>query len=346
MKQNGSGSNGRVLQGYIYSSFGDLKYLKHAVTSVITLRRYDKKRPVALFCTEEHRDHLRKHNLEGIFDQVSPLKSEHASIVGFKHNLHHYMPFACNLFLDSDIIWCKSPERLWSSLTAHPVTVTGTQMSDNFFGAPKHVGVIKDILFKNRQRTLDRFGLTYLSRVQTGMIYAEDRQLVRKLCETAATFLSRIGETHFQSRLLESGRDEESCEWSLAMAMSKLDIPVYPWLQGQTSPQLDFIDSYTSYDDGFYNVECLYYSDTFVYNLRGLKTGWLRKFLISLFSVIPGKGDHLKVTPYCLHFGWYHQKRPFLEFSDKVWDSLTEGKDVMNRLIFQQEEREAEQQGV
>src|SRR5690625_7316300 len=106
MKQNGSGSNGRVLQGYIYSSFGDLKYLKHAVTGAITLRRYDKKRPVALFCTKELRERLRKHNIEGMFDQVSPLKSEHASIVAFKHNLHNSMPFTCNLFLDSDIICC------------------------------------------------------------------------------------------------------------------------------------------------------------------------------------------------------------------------------------------------
>lgn len=346
MKENGSNRNGRVLQGYVYSSFGDPEYLKHAVTSVISLRRYDKRRPVALFCTEEHMELLRKHNLEGIFDQVSCLKRGHASIVGFKHNLHHYMPFKCNLFLDSDIIWCKNPDRLWSSLTAHPVTITGTQMSDNFFGAPKNLGVLRDILFRSRQRTLDRFGLTYLSRVQTGMIYAEDRRLVQHLCETASMFLGRIGETHFQSRLMESGREEESCEWSLAMAMSRLDIPVYPWLQGQTSPQLDFIDSYTSYDDGFYNVECLYYSDKLVYNFRGLKSRRLRKLLISLFSLLPGKGDHLKVTPYCLHFGWYHQKAPFLEFSGQVWDSLTEGKGVVDQILFQQQEKEPEQQGV
>ncbi|MDZ7682577.1 MAG: hypothetical protein U5J63_12920 [Fodinibius sp.] len=48
----------------------------------------------------------------------------------------------------------------------------------------------------------------------------------------------------FAAGLWRMGRSEESCEWSMAMAMSKLDLPVYPWLQGHTSPQLDYIADY------------------------------------------------------------------------------------------------------
>ncbi len=311
-----------ISRGYVYATYGHPKYLKHAVCSLISLRRYDQNRPVALICSKNHSDLLREYNLRSLFNEIILLDNSHASIIGFKHNIYEYMPFDCNLYLDSDIIWCKDPAPLWESLSIYPFTITGTLNSDNFFGGPKHIGVIKDILLQRRQRTLDRFGLTYLSRVQTGIMYAEDAGLTKEVCTLAASYLAEIDKTHFQSRLKEKGRDEESCEWSMAMAMSKLNLPVYPWFQGQHSPQLDFIESYTSYDPDFKNIECKYYSDTFVYNLRGLKTHWLRKFLIQAVSLFPGKGDYMKVTPYCLHFGWYHQKKPFLDFSEKIWNHL------------------------
>ncbi|GAB5408699.1 MAG: hypothetical protein BalsKO_10640 [Balneolaceae bacterium] len=42
----------------------------------------------------------------------------------------------------------------------------------------------------------------------------------------------------------------------LGNAMSKLDIPVYPWLQGHRSPQLDYIADLTEHDDEFQYVKC------------------------------------------------------------------------------------------
>jgi hypothetical protein len=309
-------------EGYVYTSYGKPKYLKHAVASTISLRRYDSKRPVALVCTQEHIDYLKKYNQEKLFTKIILLNEKHTSITGFKHNVHLYKPFKRNLYLDSDIIWCKDPDPLWTSLSVYPFTITGIQISDHFFGGPKHIGVLKDILLRRRQRTLNRFDLTYLSRVQTGMIYTEDEAITQEVCELAASFLEKIDETHFQSRLKEKGRSEESCEWSMAMAMSKLNLPVYPWLQGHTSPQLDFIESYTDYDPDFHEVKCTYYSDQLVYNLRGLNLDWLRNFLTKSLSLIPGKGDYLITTPYCLHFGWLHHKEPFLEFSEKTWKRL------------------------
>jgi hypothetical protein len=312
-------------EGYVYTTYGHIKYLKHAIASVVSLRRYDDERPVALACEEKHKKILEQRNLAGLFDHIEVLPEEHASIVGFKHYLHKFMFFEKNIFLDSDIIWCKDPESLWQSFAPYSFTITGTQVSDNFFGGPKNIGIVADVLFRRRQRTLNHFGLTYLSRVQTGMIYAQDYSLTRKVCELSQQMLKRKDETHFRSRTLEHGRSEESCEWSMAMAMSKLDLPVYPWLQGHTSPQLDYIADLTSHDPDFEYVVCKYYCDQFVYNFRGLKTKWIRKLLTSIFSLIPGKGDYLKTTPYCLHFGWYHQKQPFFEFAERVWNKLNSG---------------------
>ena len=106
------------------------------------------------------------------------------------------------------------------------------------------------------------------------------------------------------------------------MAMADLKIKVYPWFNGHESPQLDYIDAFTVHDDDFRDVECLYYTNKTVYNFRGFPVRWIRKLMIGLYSLFPGKGDYLYVTPYCLHFGWYHQKEPFYEFSERVWEQL------------------------
>lgn len=310
-------------QGYVYVVYGNDKYLRHAVASLVSLRRHDSKRPAALICEQHHKDTLEKSGLSHLFDHYVYLHPDHRSIVGFKHNVHKYMIFECNMYLDSDIVWCKPPDPLWASLAPHSFTITGTLVSDPFFGAQKGIGILKDVILNHRKRTLTRFGLTYLSRVQSGMIYARDPELTRQVCETATEILKRKDETHFRSRTLEEGRNEESCEWSLAMAMSKLNVPVYPWLQGLHSPQLDFIEDLTQYDPEFEYVSCKYYSNHFVYSLRGLKSSRIRNFWIKLLSQYPGNGDFLFVTPYCLHFGWFHQKQPFNRFSEIVWYRLS-----------------------
>jgi len=329
------GEQAHGVEGYLYHSYGDEKHLRHAVASVITLRRYDQSRPVVLASTRSHIKSLKSSGLDVLFDELITLAPEHCSITGFKHHLHIYMPFERTLFLDSDLVWCKDPDSLWTSFSVYPFTITGLEVSDNFFGASKHIGVLADILLQRRKRTLRQFGLSHLPRVQSGMIYAGDLHLTRTVCLQAAEYFQRRGETHFHSRLQESGRTEESCEWSMAMAMARLELPVYPWLLGENSPQLDFIDHYTEYDCDFRTVSSLYYGDRFVYSFRGLQAEWLRRFLVSLFSLVPGKGDHQWVTPYALHFGWLHQKHVYSRFADRTWHELREkqGSPLPNYLI-------------
>lgn len=310
-------------EGYVYNTYGKKKYLKHAIASVTTLRRYDDIRPVALFCSQEHAALIENLKISHLFTHIFLLPDENQSITGFKHFVFKFMPFDKNLFLDSDIIWCRDPDSLWKSLSSFDFTITGNQISDIFFGAPKGISIAKDLLLRRRNRTLKRFGLTYLSRVQSGMIYASDPEKTEKVCRLSQKMLIERHKTHFRSRKEEDGRTEETCEWSLAMAMATLKIQVYPWFFGYESPQLDFIEEYTKYDNDFRHVECLLYSDRVTYNLRGLKMKWLRKLLVKLISLIPGRGDYMMVTPYCLHFGWYHQKKLFNLFSEKLWKDLT-----------------------
>lgn len=308
------------LEGYVFHTYGPERFVRHAVASVVTLRRHDRNRPVALFCPPEHRKALEDNGLDSLFEDIEDLPPENCSIVGFKHHLHEFMPYDRCLFVDSDIVWCRNPDPIWQQLGAYSFTATGLERADFFFGGPKGWQVIVDFLLNRRRRTLRRFRLTHLPRVQAGMIYTGDRETTEDVCTAAAAFLDRREETHFRSRLHE-GRSEESCEWSLAMAMSRYDLPVFPWLQGQLSPQLDFVEGLTDYDADFRQVTYRYYTDPFVYSLRGIPHRRLREGLIRIASMLPGREDYQEFTPISLHFGWLHYKAPFEAFSEHVWAS-------------------------
>lgn len=309
-------------EGYIYTVYRDPKYLKHVLASLSTLRRYDAARPVALFCDPPIQNYISENNLSGFFYRILPLVDSFASIIGFKHNVHKHLVFDRNLFIDSDIIWCKNPDPLWQAFSPYPFTITGAHVADCFFGAPKDAAILFDLILQKRRRTLRHFGLTHLSRVQSGMIYAQDKQLTEKVCLAAHEMYDRRAETHFQSRVTESGRSEDSCEWSLAMAMSKLSVPVFPWFQGQNSPQLDYMSHLCEHDADFTKVRYKFYFNETVYNFRGLKNKLLRESLIGLYSLFSGNGDYIVTTPYSLHFGWYHEKKPFLDFSERNWERI------------------------
>ena len=309
-------------EGYVLHSYGPDRYVKHAVASVHTLRRHDTERPVALFCPEHHRSLLERRGLETLFDVLGDLPPKHQSIVGFKHHLHRFKAFDRSLFVDADMVWCRSPNPLWQQFAAFPFTATGLQNADHFFGGPKGIGVVVDVLLGRRPRTLRRLGLTRLPRVQAGMIYAQDESRTREVGQVAASYLDRADGTHFRSRLNE-GRSEETCEWSLALAMSDLDLHVFPWLQGRNSPQLDYIDTLTDHDPDFREVSHRLYTNSFVYSLRGLPNARVRDALLGVAKCLPGMGEYMELTPYVLHFGWLHQKEPFRDFAERTWSRLS-----------------------
>lgn len=302
-------------EGYVFVSYGTLKYLRFACAAAASIRRHDRKRPIVLFCPDDHREFLESQLKPGIFDHVLFLPEENRSIVGFKHSFYKFLPFKRTLFLDSDMILCRPPDGLWASLTGYPLAITGNLVSDSFFGSAKGAGILLDIIFARREQTLRKFGLTYLSRVQSGFMYCSDAATAEKVCSLAAEMLSRRAETHFRSRLQESGRNEESCEWSLAMAMAKLQIPVIPWNHGPLSPQVDYFNFLTEHDELFTHCTYTMHTHESVYRLRGLKSVFARNLLLRLYRLFPGFGDFVTFTPYFVHFGWIHQKKPFERFA-------------------------------
>lgn len=310
-------------EGYVLHTYGEETYLRHAVASVVTLRRYDKVRPVALYCPASHAEVCYRYGLTDLFTTIELLPDENCSINGFKHHLHKFKPWERSLYIDCDMVWCRNPDALWTQLSVYPFTITGLERADFYFGGPKNAVVILEFLRDRRRRTLKRFGLTHLPRVQAGMIYAADPEVTKSVCDAAGRFRARVSETHFRTRLLE-GRSEESCEWSLAMAMSHLGLPIYHWYQGVNSPQLDYIPGMTEHTPDFENVVCDYYTDRFVYEIRGLKNAKVRQFCLWLAGELLRKRDYLRVTPFALHFSWLHAKQPFYDFADHIWAQVTD----------------------
>lgn len=312
----------RKKEGYVFTSYGKTKYLRDVIIAVDAIRRYDTARPVALYCTEAHAEELRNTGFDSWFSEILELPIANCSIVGFKHQLYRFMPFERNLYLDSDMIWCRNPDALWHSLEPFPFTMTGIDSADVFFGAPKSLGIMGDILLRRRQRTLKRFGLTHLYRIQSGLMYARDEKTTRQVCELATSFLHQMDATHFVSRTNERNRTLESCEWSLGMAASKMGLFIIPWFNGYESAQLDYIGYLTRHNEDFSEVSCKYYCNPFIYSLRGIRKKWVHDLLKGIFRILPRSDDHLWVTPYILHFGWGHEKPAFNRYAEKRWSEL------------------------
>ena len=310
-------------EGYVFHAYGPERYLHHVVAAVETLRRHDTERGVALYAPEDHLGTLHRTGLAARFDVLEVLPPQHRSIVGFKHHAHRFAPFELSLLVDADMVWCRDPDGLWQQLRAYGVTATGLDNADVFFGAPKGIGIVKDVLLGRRARTLRRFGLTHLPRVQSGMLYVADRALAETVCTRAADFLARQDETHFQSRLNEKGRTLESCEWSLAMAFAALRLPLLPWHQGYASPQLDYLAPSVEHDPDFERVVVEYPCDRTLREVYQLPEGPVRSLLVGLLRRVPAKGDVLFVTPFALHFGWLRWKRPFDDFAERTWRRMT-----------------------
>lgn len=324
-KSNEGKSNegkGNDSQGYVFSSHGAAKYLIYALVAARRIRTHDPFRPIALYCTQNHLDLLRDWKLETLFQHLELLPQEFCSIIGFKHHTEKFMPFEENLFLDTDMLLLRNPDTLWHQFKPFGYTFTGQESADVFFGGPKHFGIVIDAVIHKRKKTIRNFSLSHLYRAQTGIIYASDPSLTSEVNQLAREFYSRQDETHFISRQNEKGRTFDSCEWSLAMAMSRLKLHVIPWFNGYESPQLDFISGLTNHDSQFETVACKYYCNPFIHSLRGIKTHALRSFYFNLFSIFPRSGDHMWVTPYFLHFGWKHEKHHFDRFVSEQWEQI------------------------
>lgn len=306
-------------EGYVLASYGPETYLRHAVASARTLRRHDPHRPIALWAADDHLATLERRGWADLFAVREPLPPAHRSLVGVKHHLDRFVPFARTLYADSDIVWCRNPDALWQQLAPYAFTTTGDPLADVWFGARKDALVALDVLLGRRARTLRRFGLTHLPRVLSALMYVADPATAASVCAAARRFAAARERTHFASRLAEPGRTLESCEWPLAMAMSAAGLPVFPWFRGTDSVIVDYFPGAVAHDADFRTVHYRMPVHRGTYELQGLPHPTLRRALLAVARRLPHRSEYVTFTPPALHFGRLAFKAPFYTFAERVW---------------------------
>ena len=68
---------------------------------------------------------------------------------------------------------------MWSNFSDFDFTITGTLVSDVYFGASKGARVLLDIILRRRQRTFKTFWLKLFELAQSGVIFAQDYEMTR-----------------------------------------------------------------------------------------------------------------------------------------------------------------------
>jgi hypothetical protein len=107
-------------EGLITIAYGPTKYIRMARALALSYRRQNQLRPIAIVTDDSNTK-----DLENYFDVVIPLNPSYGVGVVQKLNLDHYSPFDETLFVDSDCLFYKSPERIWRLYASKDFTVRG-----------------------------------------------------------------------------------------------------------------------------------------------------------------------------------------------------------------------------
>jgi len=107
-------------EGLITIAYGPEKYIRMARALALSYRRQNQLRPFAIVTDDSNAKGLKNY-----FDVVIPLNSTYGLGVVQKLHLDHYSPFDETLFVDSDCIFYKSPERVWRLYAGKDFSVRG-----------------------------------------------------------------------------------------------------------------------------------------------------------------------------------------------------------------------------
>ena len=107
-------------EGLITIAYGPQKYIRMARALALSYRRHLPKRPFAVVT-----DQSSAKELGTCFDVVIPITLAYGSGVVQKLYADIYSPFDKTLFVDSDCIFYKSPERIWDLYAGKPFSMRG-----------------------------------------------------------------------------------------------------------------------------------------------------------------------------------------------------------------------------
>ena len=142
-----------------------------------------------------------------------------------------YWFFDQQIYLDSDILWCKHPNVLWKAFEPHNICAIGHPKAGGTFGYCYGKEYISNILLFKRKRTLRKFNLKGIPRISAIAIFSKNRDITASACQQARWFFTQKHLTHFNGGKNIRIDNEESCEWSMAMAWAKFHLSVIKFVQ-------------------------------------------------------------------------------------------------------------------
>jgi hypothetical protein len=109
-----------MADGLITIAYGPRRYPRMARALALSYRRLGGRRPLAVVT-----DAAGAAMLLGCYDLIVPVDPSHGQGVVHKLHLDRYTPFDATLFVDSDCLFYKHPERLWRLYARGDISVRG-----------------------------------------------------------------------------------------------------------------------------------------------------------------------------------------------------------------------------
>ncbi|CAM5762342.1 hypothetical protein LMIY3S_00441 [Labrys miyagiensis] len=204
-------------QGLMTIAYGPKKYIRMARALALSYRRLHPTLPMAIVT-----DKANAAEMSAYFDQVIPYNPAYGSGVVQKLHADLYSPYDETLFVNSDCIFYKSPERLWNLYAGKPFSVRGwrylTGKSDYERQNPYE-------WVRNTSDFLRRNGIARLPHFNSGVFFFTKEPLAAKLFEEARTVYEKRDSLGFVSFKNAPIADEPA----FAVAMEHCGIEMDPW---------------------------------------------------------------------------------------------------------------------
>jgi hypothetical protein len=205
------------MDGLITIAYGPRKYLRMARALALSYRRLGGRRPLAVVT-----DRAGAAQLLGCFDLVVPVDAAIGPGVVHKLHLDRYTPFDATLFVDSDCLFYKDPERLWRLYARGDVTARGWRYltGDSPYERDHPYEWVADM-----KRFLGAAGIARLPHFNSGAFFFRRSETAAALFATARALYDRRHELG----LLPFKNAPVADEPILGIAMERCGVPLDPW---------------------------------------------------------------------------------------------------------------------
>ncbi|MFO1056430.1 MAG: hypothetical protein U1E53_05620 [Dongiaceae bacterium] len=206
-----------MADGLITIAYGPRKYLRMARALALSYRRLGGRRPLAVVT-----DAAGAAALLGCYDLVIPVDPALGQGVVHKLHLDRYSPFDATLFVDSDCLFYKHPERLWRLYDRGEVSVRGwrylTGDTDYERDAPYEWVV-------DMKKFLGAAGIARLPHFNSGALFFRRSDRAEALFATARAVYDRRHELGLRPFKNAPANDEPI----LGIAMERCGVALDPW---------------------------------------------------------------------------------------------------------------------